>query len=538
MKVVSSINLKYQLRMLFTLFLVLLTPISSTVASEPPTEDWYYTLRPGDNLLKISQSLLNRQHSWTELLRHNNIEQVANLAPGSIIRIPMHWLKHQPQPAKVLSISGRAQIKRANDTRFKILKDFMQVRVGDEVSTLQGNVVIEFADGSTIRLEEQSNLIFNKLSHFGKTGMVDTRLRLKRGALSTEVTPLVKGSRYEITTPSAVAAVRGTNFRVVSSDNQTKIEVIEGSVDFSGKHGATIVKAGEGAVIKQNSSTIERSILPAPPKPQFASKTVTDLPSKLTWEQQKNIEQYKLQITDKQNNDKLIRTNKSTKPEALLENIQNGEYDIAMRSIDKNGFEGIDSVTKVSVDISSEIAQLISPKNESVIETPKPEFLWQLKDESILSKLEIAKDVNFSSVIGAHSFNKKAAFKMDTPLAPGTYFWRVQTMAEDSKQTASAIHSFSLRGVLSPVKILSVNYVESQVGLFWNKIKNADAYTLQIATTNDFEKVIKEQTLVKTRAHLKLKVGKKYYARVKAMGSELFTSEFGPAKTLFIPQAK
>ncbi|WP_197485969.1 FecR domain-containing protein, partial [Oleiphilus sp. HI0061] len=90
-------------------------------------------------------------------------------------------------------------IKRASKSVFKLLKTNMNIRVGDEVATKKGNVLIEFADSSTIRLEENSNLVFNKLSHFGKTGMVDTRLRLKRGSLSTEVTPLVKGSRYEIT---------------------------------------------------------------------------------------------------------------------------------------------------------------------------------------------------------------------------------------------------------------------------------------------------------------------------------------------------
>ena len=143
---------------LSTILFIFLSP-PQLYAAEPQAEEWHYTLRPGDNLQKVSKSLLNRQHTWTDLIRHNNIEQVSALAPGSILRIPMHWLKHQPHPAKVMSISGSAQIKRGSQAHFKVLKESMQIRVGDEVATRKGSVLIEFADKSTIRLEEHSNLI-------------------------------------------------------------------------------------------------------------------------------------------------------------------------------------------------------------------------------------------------------------------------------------------------------------------------------------------------------------------------------------------
>jgi len=540
MKAVSISSYLIQFRLFFAFFTLLAMLLVSQIslATGPQTEEWHYTLRPGDNLLNVSQNLLNRSHTWTDLIRHNKIEQVANLAPGSIIRIPMHWLKHQPKPAKILSISGSAQIKRANGSHFKVLKESTMVRVGDEISTREGNVVIEFADGSTVRLEKQSNLVFNKLSHFGKTGMVDTRLRLKRGALSTEVTPLVKGSRYEISTPSAVAAVRGTEFRIESKKDKTKIEVIEGSVNFSGNHGNVVVEAGHGAIIRKNSPHVEESKLLNPPRPQFADKTIQDLPAKLTWAQQKNAEKYKLQITDNLKNSKLVTKENSTKPEVLLENIQNGDYNVAMRSVSKDGFEGPDAISNVKVDIRSEIAQLLTPLDKSIVDSSKPDFLWQLNDSSILSKLEISMDSNFDTLISQDNFNANNEHQVNANLNPGTYYWRVISMAEDSEQSLSEVRSFSLRGVLSQVKILSVNYVENQVGLFWNKAENAQGYILQISSHEDFRKILKEQNLSKARAHLKLKPGKKYYARVKGIGNELFTSNFGPAKVLHIKTDK
>jgi len=518
---------------LSTILCILFIP-SILYASEPQTEEWHYTLRPGDNFQKVSQTLLNRQHTWTDLVQHNQIENVSALAPGSILRIPMHWLKHQPLPATVKSISGSAQIKRASQAYFKILKKSTQIRVGDEVATREGSVLIELADKSTIRLEKQSNLVFNKLSHFGRTGMVDTRLRLIKGSLSTEVTPLVKGSRYEITTPSAVAAVRGTKFRLVSRNSETKLEVLEGSVDFSGKHGSKIVKAGYGATIRQDKTSIETNILPSAPKPLFANETIKDLPTKLRWEEQKVSDEYRFELTDTNKDDKLIKSSKSSKPELNLTHIQNGDYDISMRAINQKSYEGVNSISKISVNISSEIPELLAPLDGSIIDTPTPNFVWQFKDPSVLGKLELAKDPDFIQPAIQFDFGTKNKIQLKENLQPGRYFWRVVALADDSEESTSTVRELLIRGVLSPIKILSVNYVESQVGLFWNSIDNAQGYILQVSDSKDFKNILKEQTLGKAKAHLKLNTDKQYYARVKGIGNDLFTSNFGPTKSLLI----
>ncbi|KZY83886.1 hypothetical protein A3741_03520 [Oleiphilus sp. HI0069] len=524
----------------FVMLLCLSCAISSvsltsvSFAQTPQVEEWHYTLRPGDNLQKVSQGLLNRQHTWTDLIRYNKIEQVSALAPGSIIKIPMHWLKHQPKPAVAKSVSGSALIKRASKSVFKLLKTNMNIRVGDEVATKKGNVLIEFADSSTIRLEENSNLVFNKLSHFGKTGMVDTRLRLKRGSLSTEVTPLVKGSRYEITTPSAVAAVRGTEFRLSTQGNETQLEVIEGEVSFAGEHGTTQVFAGNGARIKKGSAIIEQTKLADAPKALFAERVVDDLPSTLSWEEQKSAEAYRVQLTDNKQNGKLVKQGKIQKPELELEHIENGEYDVSMRAIDANGFEGVDSVTRIAVDIGTEQAKLIAPLAKSILDSTKPTFSWNFVKPDTLGKLQISKDKGFNLLISQTDFDAAQQIAPRKALMPGSYYWRVVSLADDGETANSEVRNFSVRGILKPVKILSVNYIDSQVGLFWNKVDNTQAYILQVSDSKSFENILKEQTIAKARAHLRLTPGKRYFARVKGIGNELFSSDFGPIKELYI----
>ena len=495
-------------------------------------QEWLYTLRPSDNFKTFSKEVLKSQHAWTDLVRYNRIDDIASIEPGSIIRVPMKWLKQQPKPAKILSITGSAQIKRAKRTHFNVLKANDQIYVGDEVATKNGTLFIKLADSSLIRLEKDSNLVFNKLSHYGKTGMVDTQLRLKKGALSTEVIPLVKGSTYEITTPSAVAAVRGTKFRLDASKRETKIEVTEGAVNFSYSHGETIVKTGEGARVKLGSASIEKSVLPEAPKAKFSNQVINKLPATLNWQDVSNSYHYELSDA----NNKVLQTVNTHQPEIKLNNVKNGQYQVAMRAINQKGFEGFNQNTKVNINVPTEIAEQLEPLENSTISSIKPSFSWRFTDLSIKGKLEISDHKEFNRVITNSEFNHKMDIALSQNLSPGQYFWRVVGLTNNQQKSTSPIRTFYVQGVLEPVTILSVNYIDNQVGLFWGKIENAKRYTLQVSDTSNFSTILKEESIDKTKAHLRLNPGKQYFARVKGISDGPYSSNFGPTKALFIPK--
>lgn len=530
--IIVSENIKHFVFLCCVLLACTFSPHSISNENESKNQEWHYTLRPSDNFQKVSKDILNNKYTWKDLVRHNRIDDIASLEPGSIIRVPMQWLKQQPKPAKILSIAGSAQIKRTKDAYFKVLKANMTIYVGDEVATKNGSLLIQLADSSLIRLEKNSNLIFNKLSHYGKTGMVDTQLRLKKGTLSTEVAPLVKGSTYEITTPSAVAAVRGTKFRLETSQEETKLEVTEGTVNFSHKHGNAMIKAGEGARIKQGHSSIEMSRLPAAPEMQYAEEVIKDLPTKLQWEDKSNSKSYHYELSDSQH--KLIQSAEIKKPEVTIDNVKNGDYQVAMRAINDKGFGGIDQSSKLSIAVPTELAKLVSPQDKSIIDTSKPTFSWQFEDTSTRGKLQVSKESSFKRLLTDFDFSKSATATLRKNLVPGVYFWRIVALTNNSQESTTPPREFTVRGVLKPVKILSVNYIDNQVGLFWGNISNAKGYTLQISNTRSFDSILKEEIIDKTKAHLRLSSGKRYYARVKGNSNGLYTSEFGPIKELYI----
>ena len=238
------------------------------------------------------------------------------------------------------------------------------------------------------------------------------------------------------------------------------------------------------------------------------------------------------------NNNKLIHSSKLKKPEVTLEHVKNGDYRVAMRAVNNKGFEGMNENSNLSIDIASEMAELLAPHDGSILDNPKPTFIWKFKDASVKGKLEVSSDPDFKTVLTRYNFEPYPQVSLNKNLAPGSYFWRIIALANNSQESTSAIRKLSIRGLLKPVKILSVNYIESQVGLFWANIENANGYILQISDSSTFQNILKEETIGKSKAHLRLSPGKHYYARVKGIGNELYTSNFGPVKELYIKKSR
>ena len=228
--------------------LVLITLLSSTSASahlplgmgsavyatttNAALAEWVYTLREGDTVQQLATQLLATPHSSEQLLKHNDLTNGLLPVEGEQVRIPMDWLKRQPQPARASSVSGLVQLLTSNGQRRPLTQNTL-IRAGDELLSGSGSATITLAGGSEIRLLPDSRLLFNRMTRFGKAGMIDTRLRLNRGEVITRVNDVISGgSRFEIETAFATAAVDGTQFAMQASADGTRLQVMNGQVNF------------------------------------------------------------------------------------------------------------------------------------------------------------------------------------------------------------------------------------------------------------------------------------------------------------------
>jgi hypothetical protein len=155
-------------------------------------------------------------------------------------------------PARLAYASGDVTIQSKDGGRLG--KAGAALADGDAVTTAPGaTAVVETADGSLLKLRESSRLVLK----LPAPRSPETEISLSWGSVFAKVTKRVLGQQFRVRTPTAVAAVRGTQFftaygRDAGKSKDLWVCVNEGAVDVTtdaSKQGLS-VPAGKGVLIK------------------------------------------------------------------------------------------------------------------------------------------------------------------------------------------------------------------------------------------------------------------------------------------------
>ena len=91
--------------------LVLGIAMAGLLALPVAAQDWVYRASPGDNLWNLAEEyLLDGARFTTRLQRHNNIADPTHIPPGTLIRLPIRWLKQQPAAARLVRKAGSVTV--------------------------------------------------------------------------------------------------------------------------------------------------------------------------------------------------------------------------------------------------------------------------------------------------------------------------------------------------------------------------------------------------------------------------------------------
>ena len=498
------------------------------------TPEWIYTVRPGEHFAEIADALLSKDIPAIRLLQHNGIDNPAKVGSGDNLRIPLAWLQRQPNPARVNSVTGSVQLISGSDGTKRPLTSDSLIRVGDEIRSQAGTATIELADGSVVRISPHSRLAFNRLTQYGKSGMVDTRLRLNQGEIETQVKPVIEGgSRFEIETPSAVAAVRGTMFTLRTAPGMTDLRVTEGEVSFGPPGQTRRIPAGYSASVS-TAGVGRMSIRRLPPAPEInpLPQQLKQLPAQLSWTPN-GANSHRVDIFDAESG-RWINSSEVSDNDFDINLLDNGRYEIHLAAIDNRGMAGMPGVMSFEVDLQARTAALEQPEPGATVNDDMPEFRWQLRGENEVARVEIAEDKDFGNTIATSEWAPDESALPSRPLTPGQYYWRVVTEAGGNSVATSEARSLVVNGTLPPVRIISVNYVDSQVRVFWQRVDTATDYRLQLSEEPGFNNIIKEATLSDTTAALRLIPGRRYFVRLKALSDGPLESRWGPGRELYL----
>jgi hypothetical protein len=332
------------IRRISALLLALVLSLSGLLAAAAD-EYWEYTFRPGDSIWKIAEKYTTSVDNWMEIRELNKIREGPDrrIRPGTRILIPIWMLKQQPTPAIVIAVDGGARLIRANGDQAELATG-TKLYSGDSVITGdRQSLRLQFADKSELQVLPDSTVVLDKLSYHGNTGMVDTRIRLNSGSVNTWVEKLKPESHYEIVTPVAITAVRGTAYRLSSDAGQvSRTEVTEGNVGVSAGNTERIVHQGFGIVAEKDKPLPEPvKLLAAPVISEIVSEHRHAL--KVSWERQSGAESYRYQLASDEQYNHVVAEGTTADSAFEIKDLQPGHYYFRVRGVDRSELEGLDA---------------------------------------------------------------------------------------------------------------------------------------------------------------------------------------------------
>lgn len=371
-------------------------------------QDWTYSVRGGDTLWGLCEKYTTVKACWLKIGDYNHVKYPRTLAPGTKIRFPVEWLRDPPAPAEVVFVRGRVtKVDATSDPGSGVrsaLKKGDLIGIGMELAVDKKSlVIVRFADQSLMTVESESVVRFDVLSKFSKTGMVDTRLHLHKGAVHTQVPKRSPASRFEISTPSSVAAVRGTNFRVASTQELTRNEVFGGEVQVSNDADAKDLMKGMGLLAKKDQVLPEVvKLLPAPiftaePTTIFtAEPTTMPMPHVLDWRDVVGAQKYKIQLIKKDVSQAVAFSAETDISEIAIRDLPEDCYRVLVSAIDADKFQGLPGETQLCLSRQA-LGRVESPAIES-LDAGKIRLSWPAVKSADHYRLVFSHSADFAKV--------------------------------------------------------------------------------------------------------------------------------------------
>ncbi|WP_206239522.1 FecR family protein [Novosphingobium terrae] len=236
---------------------------SAAWAQNTPSEVTYHT-HLHDTLIDLARRYFNRVEDYRVVQQLNHVPIPEHLQPDIDLRIPVNLLRGASATASVISFRGDVRLgeDRHAATQGAVLAE------GTRIETGAGSFLsLRAADGSIVTLPSQSVVRLSRMRRILLTGTMDQQFSVEHGRLETTVAKqLGPASHYEVRTPIAVSAVRGTVFRVNYGEGPSLTEVLGGTVAV-GAPGAAhpqAIPVGEGAAVAPGGGIHTEPLLPAP----------------------------------------------------------------------------------------------------------------------------------------------------------------------------------------------------------------------------------------------------------------------------------
>lgn len=498
--------------------------------------DWIYTVQPGDNAWNLGERYLKTMQYRQQFIALNNIADPLHVAPGTRLRFPLAWLKSGATMATVLFVHGDVALVPAKTGRKIPARAGMFLWAKDEIHTGSGgNVTLQFADGSKVLLQQESVLAIESLMKYGRTGMTDTRLHLKKGKTDNKIKPKAgPGSRFEIRTPSALAAVRGTRYRVATEQDQMQAEVSRGEVRVANATAGRNVKARYGILVKKTQKPQKPVPLLPPPDLSSLPKVLEEAPFMLRFPEIEGAAAYRLQVAADPEFNVLLADNIADKPRIPVPELADGDYVLRLRGIDKKGLEGLNALHLCTLNARPLPPIRIEPKDGAVITDPRPGFRWSAPKLARSYLFQLADNDRFENPLINRQEYQGTTLQPDSDLPPGIYFWRVAGY-DDAGELGPPGIIMRFRVPTPAPDMEQSTFDENEMVFRWQEVGSGQRYRVQFSSDEDFATILTDELTDQAEFKMAALEPGEYYIRVATIEPDDFQGPFSTPQHFTVP---
>ena len=512
--------------LLLCLWTMLVSPVRAA--------EWIYTVQSGDNPWNLTERYLAGVKYWPRIQTLNRIADPEHIPPGTRLRIPIEWLRRVDTIAKVTTVHGHAELSGRRASR--PLAAGMQLRSGDVIRTGEdSNVAIEFADGSRVLVHATAELHLDALGSFENTDYYDTQVRLTQGRMENLVAPLGTGpGRFEISTPAAVTAVRGTRYRVNAAADATRSEVLEGKVGVSNDADGVEVAAGFGTLAAANQAPVAPiALLPAPDLAKLSAR-LERVPLAVTIDVLAGASAYRFQLADDAAFDAPLFDARADGPRLRGPDLPDGHYFLRVRGIDGRGLEGLNADHAFELDARPEPPLLTAPAPGAGVPEERPQMSWGENSSIPRYHLQVARDAAFADRVMDDATISAAQATTPQPVPPGIYYWRVASITADEGQGPYSDTQQFRR--LPPAPAMEAPAVDKDnMNVRWRAGEPGQTFQFQLAAEEKFDPPVIDLRVEDAEAKFKRPKGGTYYMRVKTIDVDGTQGAFGSVQKIEVP---
>jgi hypothetical protein len=498
--------------------------------------DFVYTVQPGDHPWNVAQRYLVSSSLGPQLLQLNKLVDDRHIMPGTRLRIPQSWLKLETAQVRVLAAYG-------DTTQQNKTNNLIAVSVGDVLSapvTLRtgptGSVTLGFADGSRVLMRRDSELQLRQTQQrvLGRANM--TQLFLMHGSLENQVTPLGNsGGRFEIRTPAAVAAVRGTDFRVQALGLELRTEVLDGTVNVANRAGQVNTMAGQGALAQIGQSPVRsmRPLLQAPSLDGLPER-IERLPIDLPMQRLEGAAAYRTQLAPDAGFNVVLSDETNSAARIRARDVDDGSYVLRLRAIDADGLEGYSAQRTVIVHARPASPLLIEPAAQAVIESARPRFKWAQGEPGWTYRLQIMPSTG-TMPLDDQVVPAGESVQPLIDLGPAVYQWRVAAIQPGKGQGPWGDFQ-TFRRVLPGPGIEPPRVDDGTTTLRWPVQGQVANYRLQVARDQQFTSSLVDVQTELMQYKLQDLAPGTHYVRVQTVGGDGYTGPWGGTQSFVVPE--